>query len=225
MNVDIHHGPGAAAARVQLGSMETLTSEGGAMIAMSGDMRIETTTHKKGKGSLLKSMKRMLGGESLFLNHFTAGANGGELWLGTVLSGDMFVYDLADESLVVQAGSFVAAEHGVEIDVGWQGFKSLLGGENLVWLNLKVRGKVIFNSFGCIYPIEVQGQTIVDSGHIVAFQETLSFDISKAGKSWMSSFLGGEGLVCKFNGRGTVWCQSHYATGFGRALGPKLRPR
>ncbi|MBO72176.1 MAG: TIGR00266 family protein, partial [Flavobacteriales bacterium] len=40
-----------------------------------------------------------------------------------------------------------------------------------------------------------------------------------------SSFLGGEGLVCKFNGKGTVWCQSHNDTSFGKTVGPKLKPR
>ena len=66
---------------------------------------------------------------------------------------------------------------------------------------------------------------IVDTGHIVAFNEGLSFEITKAGGSWISSFLGGEGFVCKFNGKGTVWCQSHNQGSFGGILGPTLRPR
>ncbi|MEM8932004.1 MAG: AIM24 family protein, partial [Acidobacteriota bacterium] len=81
------------------------------------------------------------------------------------------------------------------------------------------------NTYGAILPIEVDGEYIVDTGHIVAFDETLNFTLSKAGKSWLSSILGGEGLVCKFNGRGTVWCQSHHPGSFGRALGPMLKPR
>jgi uncharacterized protein (AIM24 family) len=59
----------------------------------------------------------------------------------------------------------------------------------------------------------------------VDFEETLNFTISKAGKSYISSFLGGEGFVCKFKGKGTVWCQSHNAKSFGLAIGPKLKPR
>jgi uncharacterized protein (AIM24 family) len=41
----------------------------------------------------------------------------------------------------------------------------------------------------------------------------------------MSSILGGEGLVCKFKGKGIVWVQSHNSSSFGSALGPKLKPR
>jgi uncharacterized protein (AIM24 family) len=73
--------------------------------------------------------------------------------------------------------------------------------------------------------VPVNGEYIVDTGHIVAFDETLNFKLSKAGKSWLSSLLGGEGLVCRFQGQGTVWCQSHNAPSFGKTLGPKLRPR
>ncbi len=219
------HGPGNAAAKLQLQANEQCTAEGGAMIAMSGDMNITTTTHKKKKGGILKAVKRMLAGESFFINHFTAGANGGEVWVSTTLPGDMMEYDLDNENLIVQGGSYVASEPDVNIDLGWQGFKSFLSGESIFWLHLNGKGKVVLNSFGAIYPIEVDGEHIVDTGHIVAFNETLDFSITKAGKSWMSSILGGEGLVCKFKGKGTVWCQSHNANGFGKILGPMLRAR
>jgi uncharacterized protein (AIM24 family) len=76
-----------------------------------------------------------------------------------------------------------------------------------------------------IYPIEVDGEYIVDTGHIVAFEPSLKFNISKVGESWLSSFLGGEGFVCRFKGKGTVWCQSHNPKSFGSSLGPSLKPR
>ena len=226
MDIDITQGPGSAAAHIRLAPHESCTSEGGAMIAMSGDMQIETTTQQRGnQGGVLKAMKRMLSGENFFLNHFTAGPQGGSLYLATSLPGDMMQYPLQGENLIVQGGSFVACEPAVDIDLGWQGFKTLLSGEGVFWVHLKGTGKVIVNSFGTIYPVPVDGEYIVDSGHIVAFNETLDFTLTKAGKSWMSSFLGGEGLVCKFQGRGTVWCQSHHPGSFGRNLRPMLKPR
>ena len=225
MEVEILHGPGNSAARVTLGTSETCTAEGGAMVSMSGDMDVQTTTHKKGKGGILKGVKRLLAGENFFINHFTAGGAGGEVLLAATLPGDMMCRTLNSENWIVQGGSYVASETGVEIDLGWQGFKSFLSGESIFWLHLNGTGKVVINSFGAIYPIDVDGEYIVDTGHIVAFEETLDFKISKAGKSWFSSILGGEGLVCRFQGRGTVWCQSHNSTSFGRALGPKLNPR
>lgn len=225
MNVDIQHRPGNAAAKIDLTPNETCIAEAGAMIAMSGEISVTTSTHKKNRGGLLRAAKRMLAGESFFLNHFTAGRTAGHVWLAPILPGDMMIYELDRENLIVQGGSFVASEESVEMDLGWQGFQSLLSGESVFWLHLHGKGKLVLSSYGAIYPIQVDGAYIVDTGHIVAFQETLNFTITKAGKSWLSSFLGGEGLVCKFNGKGTVWCQSHNAEGFGKTVGPMLKPR
>jgi uncharacterized protein (TIGR00266 family) len=225
MQVELVHRPGNTAAKVTLNRGETCTAESGAMIAMSGHMNITTSTHKKKSGSLFKAAKRLLSGESVFLNHFDTAEKVGEVWLGTDLAGDMMTLELDNENLIVQSGSFLACADGIEIDMGWQGFKSILSGESVFWLNLQGTGTVVLSSFGAIYPITVDGEYIIDTGHIVAFNETLDFTITKAGKSWLHSYLGGEGLVCKFQGKGTVWCQSHNPRSFGMMLSPELRSR
>ena len=225
MDIEIQLGPGSSAAKVSLVSGETLTAEGGSMIAMSNDMSLTTSTYKKNKGGVLKALKRMVSGESFFMNHYEPGPNGGDVYLATALPGDMMTMELNGQGLVVQGGSYVASSHDIEIDFSWQGLKSAFSGEGLFWLNINGAGKIVVNSFGAIYPIEVDGDYIVDTGHIVAFDETLDFTITKAGKSWVSSILGGEGLVCKFKGKGTVWCQSHNESSFGQVVGPKLRAR
>lgn len=225
MDIELLHRPGNTAAKITLQEGEVCTTESGGMIAMSGNMDITTSTHKKGKGGILKALKRMVAGESLFLNHFEPKGGSGELWLGTALAGDMTTLTLDSESLIVQGSSFLACEDGIDIDLGWQGFKSILSGESVFWVNLKGQGKIVLSSFGAIYPIEVDGDYIVDTGHIVAFNETLNFSITKAGSSWLHSIIGGEGLVCKFSGKGTVWCQSHNPVSFGKAISSGLRPR
>lgn len=225
MNIELLHRPGNTAAKITLQEGESITAESGAMIAMSGNMDVTTTTHKKKSGGLLKAAKRLLAGESLFLNHFEPKQGSGTIFFGTDLAGDMMTMDLDNENLIVQSGSFLACSSNIDIDLGWQGFKSLFSGESVFWLNLKGSGQLVLSSFGAIYPVEVDGEYIVDSGHIVAFDETLDFKITKAGKSWLNSFLGGEGLVCKFQGTGTVWCQSHNTGSFGGALTSHLRAR
>jgi uncharacterized protein (TIGR00266 family) len=229
MQTEILHGPGSATARVALEPNESLTTEGGAMIAMSADLAVQTTTRQRGASGgvagLLKAAKRLLSGESFFLNHYTASGKGGEIWLAATLPGDMMKIALSGETIIVQAGSFVACSDGVNMDMGWQGFKSMFSGESMFWLRFTGAGRLILSSYGAIYPVEVNGEHIVDTGHIVAFDETLKFTISKAGKSWISSLLGGEGLVCKFQGHGVVWCQSHNAPSFGKTIGPMLKAR
>jgi uncharacterized protein (TIGR00266 family) len=225
MKTEILSAPGNAAARILLDPNESITTEGGAMIAMSADLGVQTTTRQKSGGGLLKAAKRLLSGESFFLNHYTAGAQGGELFLAATLPGDMMKLALAGETIIVQAGSFVACSDGVNMDMSWQGFRSFLSGESAFWLKLTGTGRVVLSSYGAIYPVEVKGEHIVDTGHIVAFDETLKFTLSKAGKSWIGSMLGGEGIVCKFQGQGVVWCQSHNAPSFGGTIGPMLKPR
>ncbi len=225
MNIDIVKGPGNSAAVVKLAPNETCTAEGGSMIFMRGNVKMETTTHKKSSGSIKAGLKRLFGGESFFMNHYTASQGGAEVMFATTMPGDMLVLDMKGTGIVAESGSFVVKDDAVELNVGWQGMKSFFAGEGLFWLRLNGKGPVVLSSFGAIYPIDVNGEYIVDTGHIVAFEETLDFKVTKAGKSWLSSFLGGEGLVCKFSGKGRVWCQSHHQPSFGRLLGPMLRSR
>lgn len=225
MQTEIIYRPANAAAKVTLAPSESVICEGGAMIAMNADMSVTTTTHQKDSGGILSGLKRLLSGESFFINHFTAGAGGGTIWLSTTLPGDMLELPLGQGKLIVQSGSFVACEPSVNVGFGWQGFKTFFSGESMFWLDIKGPGKLIVNSFGAIYSVQVDGEYIVDTGHIVAFQEELDFEISKASSGWISSFLSGEGLVCKFKGKGTVWCQSHNASSFGGTLGPMCKMR
>ena len=225
LSVSIKMRPGSSAAEVDLQPYQTFTAEAGAMIAMSPSITLQTSTLTKQSGGLMQGLKRMVSGESFFLNHYTAGSTGGKVWLSTTHAGDMEVLELSGQGIIVQGGSYVASSPDISMDSNWQGFKSLVAKESMFWLAIRGRGTVIFNSFGAIYRVQVNGEYIVDTGHIVAFDESLDFRLTKAGKSWMSSMLGGEGLVCKFKGQGTVWIQSHNTSSFGSILGSKLKPR
>jgi len=86
-------------------------------------------------------------------------------------------------------------------------------------------GELLLTSFGGIYEVPVNGEYIVDTGHIVAFEKSLTFNIGKANPSWWGAFLGGEGLVCRFQGQGKVYCQTHNPGAFGQLVGPQLPPR
>ncbi len=228
MRHDILSRPAAAAARLTFEEGESLTCEVGGMIAMSPGFVVETTTRKKNSqgGGILKGLKRMLAGESLFLNHFTANQSEQTLILGPRMLGDVVHCRLEGGSMIVQGSSWLASSTDIEIDATWQGFgKALFSGEGMFWLKCSGEGDLFLSSFGAIYEVEVDGDYIVDTGHIVGFEDTLQFKIQKAGASWIGSFLGGEGLVCRFTGRGRLLCQSHNPPSFGSLLGPKLKPR
>jgi uncharacterized protein (TIGR00266 family) len=222
MRVELKYAPSGTAAICHLDAGDVINTQGGALLAMRGNVDMQTTTHQKSGGGLMAGMKRLLSGASFFINRYKA-VQPSEVWLGTALPGDIVVHELKGEKLVIQGGGYIACEENVNIDLEWQGMKSLFSGESLFWLKAHGQGKVILGSFGFIYPIQVKGEYIVDTGHIVAFEETLNFTISKASRSWIQSLLSGEGFICRFKGQGTVWCQSHNPRAFGQELTPHLR--
>jgi len=219
--------PAMTAAKLTLDAGESITCEVGAMIAMSRGFNVETTSRNKGgSGGIVKGLKRMFAGENFFLNHFTATSPAQSLFIGPAMLGDIIHYPMTGGTLVVQGSSWLASTSGVEIDATFQGIgKALFSGEGIFWVKCTGRGDLILNSFGAIHCVEVNGEFVIDSGHIVAFEDTLEFRLGKAGKSLIGSFLGGEGLVCKFSGQGKLYYQTHNPPSFGKLLGPKLKPR
>lgn len=227
MQCEILCRPSAAVAKIDLDAGECVTCEVGAMITMTTGLSVETTSGQKGvSGGLLKGLKRMFSGENFFLNHFTAESSNQTLVIGPTLLGDVIQHNLRGGSLLVQGSSWLASDEGITIDATWQGLgKALFSGESMFWVKCSGTGTVLLNSFGAIYEIDVDGEYVVDTGHIVAFEDSLNFKIKKAGRSLIGSFLGGEGFVCRFSGQGKLYCQSHNPPSFGKLLGPKLKPR
>ena len=219
--------PAASVAKLTLDTHETITCEVGAMIAMSTGLSVETTSGQKGgSGGFLKGLKRMFAGENFFLNHFTANQSNQTLIIGPTMLGDVVHHNLRGGVLVIQGSSWLASDSGITIDATWQGFgKAIFSGEGLFWVKATGQGSIFLSSFGAIYEVDVDGEYIVDTGHIVAFEDTLQFKIVKAGKSLIGSFLGGEGLVCKFSGTGKLYCQSHNPPNFGKLVGAKLKAK
>jgi len=225
MNIELLHQPESAIACVSLDSGEELVAQAGAMIAMSSNINTSTTLRKGKGGGIMGGLKRMVAGESLFLSVFRSPTNGNTIWLAPRLIGDLLIYEMKGQELIVQATSYLACSSEVDLDVGFQGFKSLFSGESIFWLTVSGQGVVLLTSFGGIYEVPVDGEYIVDTGHIVAFERSLDFSIAKANSSLIGSLLGREGFVCRFKGKGKVYCQTHNPGAFGSTVGSKLPPR
>ncbi|MEO1131275.1 MAG: TIGR00266 family protein [Cyanobacteria bacterium J06639_1] len=226
MDIEVLNQPDSSIARVILAQNEEVVAEAGCMVAMSDFLQANTTLRKGKGGGILGGLKRMVAGESLFLSTFRSPQAGGEIFLAPKLLGDLIICEASAAGLVVQASSYLACAAGVVVDVGFQGFKSLFTGESIFWLEISGVGPVLLSSFGAIFEVDVDGEYVVDTGHIVAFERALTFEIGKPlGATWLSTFLGKEGLVCKFKGRGKLWCQTHHPAAFGRRVGSRLPPR
>ncbi|MDA3962654.1 MAG: TIGR00266 family protein [Planctomycetota bacterium] len=213
---EISHRPDFAMVSVKLEAGQKVQAEPSAMASMDPNILMKAGF----KGGLKASLGRAFGGESMIVNTFTAQNGPGEVLFAPGTPGDAVHYALDNSTLYLQRGAYMANSDGVEVTGKWQGAKGFFSGEGLVLLKAHGSGDIFFTSYGAILEIDVaDGGYIVDTGYIVAFEETLQYRVrtvpgmSTGGK--IKSFLfGGEGLVCEFSGQGKVWIQTRSAAPF-----------
>jgi len=219
MDHEIEYRPSFALLTVDLDAGESLRAEAGAMVSYSDGIDIET----KANGGILGSLKRnVLGGESFFQNTFTA-REAGHVTLAPPLAGDVVRHDLADETVYIQSGSYLASDPAVDLDTKFGGGKTFFGSEGLFLLKATGTGATFMSSYGAVHEVELgQGETYtVDTGHIVAFEKSADFTVDRVG-GLKSTLFSGEGLVCTFTGPGTVWLQTRSEDALLSWLIPKL---
>jgi uncharacterized protein (TIGR00266 family) len=218
MQTEIMYGPAYAAAKVTLTRGEAVRAEAGAMLAMTAGVEIETST----QGGFMRGLKRSLGGESFFMNTFTAQEDGAEVYFAPPLAGDIITWTM-QKPLLVQSGSYLASSAGVEVDSKWGGKKTFFSREGLVVLRVSGSGELVLSSYGAIHGVDLaSGQRLtVDTGHMVAWEEGVQYDVRKVG-GWKSTMLSGEGLVCDVTGPGRVYLQTRSQDAFLSWLIPKL---
>ena len=220
MRHDIESRPTYPLLNVTLESGETIDAEGGAMVGHEDGVRMETNA----TGGFLKSIRRsVLGGESFFQNTFTATDGDAEVSFAPALPGDIEHHDLSDETLYVQSGSYIAGDSSLDVDTEFGGAKTFFGSEGLFLLKVTGTGSLFVSSYGAIKPVELAAgeRYTVDTGHVVAFEETTDFTVERVG-GLKSTVLSGEGLVCRFEGPGTVWLQTRSPDAFLSWLLPKV---
>ncbi|EKR66456.1 MULTISPECIES: TIGR00266 family protein [Leptospira] len=211
MNYEIIHKPSYSFLKVKLSPGQTIKAEAGAMVYMTPGVDVET---KMGSGFLSAISRRFFGGESFFFNIFKAPSGGAELGFAPELPGDVVGVDLTDTGLIVEAGAYLASDETITMKSKFGGLRSFFGGEGIFLLEVLGNGKLFLNAYGGILPIDVQGSYTIDTGHVVAFDKSLQYKITKAGGSWKSTLFGGEGLVMEFTGHGKVLIQTRVPSGF-----------
>jgi len=176
------------------------------MVSMTPNIQMQT----QARGGLLGGLKRaVLGGESFFINTFTCNGSQGEMTLAPSLPGDMLHIPMTGGTMMVQSGSFICSSQSITTDTQWGGAKTFFAGEGLFLLKCDGQGDLFVSSYGAIHAVELQaGQTyVVDTGHVVAFDATMNFNVRGSGGIKQTLFSG-EGLVCDFAGPGRLYLQS-----------------
>jgi len=206
MQLAIKHNPAFAVVRATLGAGEQVKIEAGAMMAMSGGVQLES----KMEGGLKKGLMRsVLGGESLFISTITGSKEGDWVDATQRLPGDIAVIDV-NGVMNLTSGAWLLSGDGVDIDTKWGGFKNLMGGEGGFLIRATGTGQVVCACYGAIetYDLAAGESIVLDSGHLVAYEDTLTYTTRKATSGFVQMLKSGEGLVFEFTGPGRVWAQT-----------------
>ncbi|WP_254562726.1 TIGR00266 family protein [Dyadobacter diqingensis] len=206
---------------IELDPNETVIAEAGAMLFMEDGIQFET---KMGDGSeanqsimgkIFQAGTRVLTGESLFMTHFTnRGVGKKKVAFSAPYPGTVMPIDLSKiygNELIVQKDGFLCAALGTSMKIHFnQRFGSgLFGGEGFILQKLKGDGMAFVHAGGVVIERQLNNETLrVDTGCVVAFEQSLSFDIQRSG-SLKSMVFGGEGMfLATLRGTGRVWIQS-----------------
>jgi uncharacterized protein (TIGR00266 family) len=206
---------------VELDPGEAAVAEAGGMMYMEDGIEMETIFGDGSQqqtgflGTLMGAGKRLLTGESLFMTVFGNRANGKrKVAFGAPYPGKIIPVDLSQigGELIAQKDSFLAAAKGVSIGIAFQRRLGvgLFGGEGFIMQRLQGDGLAFVHAGGTLAQKDLKpGETVrVDTGCIVAFQPSVSYDIQYVGKI-KSALFGGEGLFfATLRGPGRVWLQS-----------------
>lgn len=199
---------------------ECVMAEAGAMMYMTQQVEMETHFGRPDEGEkgfmdkVFSAGKRIITGESLFITTFTQqGSPNGKLAFAAPIPGKIINLDLQETGVMLcQKDSYLCSSLQVNIDVAFTkkfgaGF---FGGEGFILQKLSGSGTAFCNAGGTIAEIELkEGEQLkVDTGCIVAFQESVGYNIEFVGNI-KSALFGGEGLFyAQLTGPGKVYLQT-----------------
>ena len=220
MHVTTEQGPAFTLARVAIDAGESVRAESGAMVSITGTLDVQTRM----QGGFLAAVARsMLTSESFFQNTFTAARGPGEVTFAPSLPGDIRVRELRGDAIILQSGAYLASHPSVEIETKWGGARTFFAREGLFLLRATGRGPLLFSSYGAIVEVPVPASGyVVDTGHLVAFEPSLQWEVTKVG-GLKSLLFSGEGLVCRFRGSGSLWLQTRSFDSFLGEVIPHVR--
>lgn len=219
MKHSVEFGPVFSILKIQMDAGEILRAESGAMVSMSTGIELKAKTTGKG---VFGAIGAMIGGESLFSSEFTAN-QAGEIVLAPSAPGDIIHIPMNGGTIMAQGGAYLAGSQGLTITA--QGsFRAMFSGEGLFLSKITGSGDLFISSFGAVFQKTLAAGELyrVDTGHIVAFEESVTYKLKKASKGLFSTLASGEGLVGEYTGPGKIWVQTRNVRALAQLLMPFL---
>jgi uncharacterized protein (TIGR00266 family) len=205
---------------IELDLGETIVAEAGAMNWMEEDIIYEAKMGDGSKGDeglmgkLFSAGKRALGGESVFMTHFTnTSSNKRRVAFAAPYPGHIIPIDLAQigGELMCQKDAFLCAALGTEVSIAFSRKlgRGFFGGEGFILQRLLGDGMTFVHAGGTVIKKELNNDKLrVDTGCLVAFTQSVNYDIEMT-KGLKSMLFSGEGFfLATLQGTGTVYLQS-----------------
>jgi uncharacterized protein (TIGR00266 family) len=208
---------------VNLNDGETIVTQNGGMIWMSPNLKMETTA-----GGAGGAFKKLLSGESIFQNRYTAMGGPGFITIAPSFMGSIIPFEITpDRPIIVQKSGFLASSAGVQLEVflNKKAGAGLVGGEGFIMQKITGMGTAFIEIDGYCkqYNLGPGQQIIVDTGNLAAMDATCTMNVQKVGGGVKNMIFGGEGLFnTVVTGPGRVFLQSHPISMIAGAIRPYI---
>ena len=178
---------------VSLNRGEKFIAKGGAIAWMSEGMNVKARLLS---GKVSAFIRKLVGGESLFVDEFS-NYTGGQATFWPSVPGEISHRKMSGDSFILTRGSFMACTPGINLKTRFGGLKTMLSGEGAFFIECSGEGDLFFNTFGALIEKDINGSFTVDTGHVVAWEPSLTYSIRGMG-GLKSTLLSGEGVAMRF---------------------------
>ena len=202
---------------------ESMITERGAMAWMSPNMKMDTNA----RGGFGRALGRMLSGDSIFQNKYTATGGPGLIAFASSFPGSIRPFEIGPgREIILQKCAFLAAEESVELSVHFhkKAASGLFGGEGFIMQRLSGQGNAFAEFDGHVveYNLKPGQQLVIDTGHLAAMEASVQMDIQTV-PGLKNMVLGGEGLFnTVLTGPGRIWLQTMPISNVAGAIQPYI---
>ena len=219
MEYTIQHGPVFSVLVITLDEAEQVVAQPNSMLSMTGGIQISAAMGRRESGAgLWSGFKSLLGGENFFTSEYTAKKAEQTLMLAPGAQGDILTLQLGEEdSYYLTRGSYLANIGSCQLTIKYSGVKGLMSKKGLFLLRAAGTGNVFCQCYGAIIHrrLEEDENFYIDNRFVVAFSDSVKYQLVKATESMKDSIFSGEGLVNRYTGPGDVYYQTRAKPGSG----------
>jgi uncharacterized protein (TIGR00266 family) len=214
MDYVIKHAPMFTILEVHLGEAEHIVAQPNSMLSMTSGIQLRAAAGRGGSGTggnIFSGFKSVLGGENFFTAEFHSKRDGQTVVLAPDSYGDILTINLEGAGgFFLTRGSYLANIGPCELKVKYGGVKGFLAKTGLFLLHARGEGSVFCQTFGAtIEKVLNEGENFfIDNRYVIAFSDTVQYQLVKATESLKDSIFSGEGLVNRFTGPGKVFYQT-----------------